>query len=175
MDRVLIRLVGLLGALLTPEAARADALVGTKTVTVISDPMGNPLPRSLPGAVMDYRLNVSNPLGNLLKPVKSVVIVENIPDNCDLQVTDLASAGRGPVEFLDGNLLGTGLLGSGLTFTYNPAAVDSVEFYSEGAWTSTTSATSGSYNPSIRAVRITLAGTFATSTAFQLRYRVRIR
>jgi len=174
MPRVLIWLIALLAALLAPTAAFADALVGTKSATVVSDTLGNLVPRSLPGSVVDYRLNVSNPVGNLLKPVRGVVIVENIPANCDLQVTDLGG-GKGPVEFLDGNLLGTGLLGSGLTFTYNPAIVDSVEFYDGATWASTTTATSGDYNPSIRAVRITLAGTFATSTAFQLRYRVRIR
>jgi hypothetical protein len=173
--RIVIGLLALL-SVLAPGSALADQVSITRSTTVISDSMSNANPRLFTDSVMDYRLSISNPAGNLLTPVRNIVIVENMPTNCDLQVTDIAAAGKGPVEFLDGSLLGTGLVSSGLTYTYNPAAVDSIEFSTDGVtFFSTVAATSGNYNPSIRAVRITLAGTFATSTTFQLRYRVRIK
>lgn len=175
MSGIVRCLIALL-AILVPGMASAADLVISRATSVISDSMNNVNPRLFTDTVMDYKLTVSNPLGNVLVPVKNIVIVENIPTNCDLQVTDIAGAGKGPVEFLDGSLLGTGLLSSGLTYTYSTVAVDSIEFSTDGiTWTSNTSATSGTYNASIRAIRITLAGTFATSTAFQLRYRVKIR
>jgi hypothetical protein len=175
MDRLIFRLVALLLAIVVPRAAFADALTLVRSVTVISDDMSNAKPRVFAGSVVDYKIAVSNPVGNLTTPVKNVVIVENIPAGGDLQVTDIAAAGKGPVEFLDGSLLGTGLASSGLTYTYNPAVVDSIEFYDGTAWVSNAAATSGNYNPGIRAIRVTLAGTFVTSTTFQLRYRVRVR
>lgn len=175
MNRIVTALIAFL-SVLAPGSAFADQITITRATTVISDTMNNANPRLFTDSVMDYKLTFNNPLGNALTPVRNMVIVENIPTNCDLQVTDLAGTGKGPVEFLDGSLLGTGLLNSGLTYTYNPAVVDSIEFSTDGStWTSNASATSGNYNPSIRAIRITLAGTFATSTAFQLRYRVKIR
>jgi hypothetical protein len=175
MSRIVHGLIALLLAL-APGSAFADPVTITRATAVISDTMNNLNPRLFTDTVMDYKLTVSNPLGNALVPVRNIVIVENMPTNCDLQVTDIATAGKGPVEFLDGSLLGTGLLSSGLTYTYNPAAVDSIEFSTDGVtFVSTAAATSGNYNPSIRAIRITLAGTFVTSTAFQLRYRVKIK
>lgn len=175
MSRIVTGLIAFLVAM-APGSAVADALGIVRTPTVISDSMGNAKPRVFTDSVVDYKVAISNPIGNLTTPVRNIVIVENIPAGGDLQVTDIAAVGKGPVEFLDGSLLGTGLLSSGLTYTYNPAIVDSIEFSTDGViWSSTASATSGNYNPGIRAIRITLAGTFATSTTFQLRYRVKIR
>jgi len=170
-------LLTILAAGLVPGAANAAELVVGRATTIISDSMSNPNPRLFTDTVMDYRISVSNPVGNLTSSVKTVVIVENIPTNCDLQMTDLPGANnRGPVEFIDNNLLGVNLIRSGLAYTYDPASVDSIEFSTDGTnWVSSASATSGNYNPSIRAIRITLAGTFATSTTVQLRYRVKIR
>jgi hypothetical protein len=170
----IVRYLIVLLAMLAPGAASAADVVITRTTTAISDSMQNINPRLFTDTVMDYRMNISNPLGNATSSVRNIKIVENIPTNCDLQVTDIGAAGKGPVEFQDGVLLG--LLGSGLTYTYDTTQVDSIEFSTDGlTWVSNASATVGNYNPSIRAIRITLAGTFVTTGAFQLRYRVKIR
>ncbi len=167
----------LIGATLATAPAAVDPLTITKSVTIVSDPLGNLVPRSLPGSVADYRTVASNPLGNVLKPVRNLVLVENVPANVVLRVSDIATAGKGPVEFADGNLLGTGLLASGLTLSYSAAspATDGVEFSDGSSWGYQPSGDANGYDSRVRAMRITLTGTFATATSFQLRYRVRIR
>ena len=54
-----------LTAMLAGAPAAADPLVLTKSVTTVSDPLGNAVPRALPGSVADYRTLASNPLANL--------------------------------------------------------------------------------------------------------------
>lgn len=157
--------------------ADADPLTITKGVGAISDPLGNLAPRLLPGAVADYRTTASNPVGNLLKPVRNIVLTETLPPNVILRVSDIATAGKGPVEFADGSLLGTGLLASGLALAYSTTqpASDGLEFFDGTSWTYQPVADAGGYDTRVRAFRVTLTGTFATNTSFQLRYRVTIR
>jgi hypothetical protein len=54
----------LLSALLVllPTAALADPITATKSVAMVSDPMGNLIPRAIPGAVLDYTATLANPL-----------------------------------------------------------------------------------------------------------------
>lgn len=164
-------------ALLTATPAHADPIAVSKSVTIVSDPVGDLTPRSLPGSIADYRTTASNPLGNLFQPVRNLVLVETLPATVDLRVVDLAGAGRGPVEFSDGNLLGTGLLSSGLTYSYSTAnpGNDSIEFFNGTSWSYQPVPDSEGYDRNVRAMRITLSSTFATNTSFQLRYRVKIR
>lgn len=166
-----------LAAMLAVAPAAADPLVLTKSVTTVSDPLGNTVPRALPGSVTDYRTLVNNPLANLARPVRSVVLVEPLPANVILYVRDLAGAGKGPVEFADGSLLGTGLASSGLSLSYSTTAPagDGVEFSDGASWAYQPVPDANGYDARVRAIRLTLSGTFATNTSFQLRYRVRIR
>lgn len=168
-------LVIALGLVAAP--ALADPLTITKSVVFVADQVGTAAaPRSLPGAVADYRTLASNPVGNLTKPVRNVVIVEDLPTTVVFSVADL-KAGKGPVEFADGSLLGTGLLPSGLTYSYSATlpATDGLEFWDGASWTYQPTADANGCDSRVRAIRVTLNGTFTAATLFQLRYRVRIK
>jgi hypothetical protein len=151
--------------------ARADPLTIIKTVTIVSDPVGNAVPRSVPGAVADYRTTATNPVANVAKPVRNLVLAETLPADVVLRVTDLAGAGKGPVEFADG------LPPSGLTYAYSAATptTDGLEFSNGTTWAYQPVPDADGYDANVRAIRITLGSTFATATSFQLRYRTRIR
>lgn len=167
-------------ALAAAAPARAEPLVITKTATVISDSLGYTVtPRSLPGAVVDYKVLYQNPLANLLKPVRNIVTEDVLPANVILSVADIAAGGKGPVEFLDGSLLGTGLLGSGLTYTFTSlgSTTDGIDFHNGTAWGYVPQPDAAGYDANVRAIRVSTATgvTFAPATQFQLRYRVKIR
>ncbi|KQT31313.1 hypothetical protein ASG29_15245 [Sphingomonas sp. Leaf412] len=166
-----------IAALLAPAAAAADPLTVTKTVSVVSDPLGNANPRSIPGAAADYRTRATNPLANIFKPVTGIRLEEPLAANLILYVGDLAGAGKGPVEFLDGSLLGLGLGSSTLSYGYVAltAAGDALEFSDGTGWGYQPVADAAGYDAKVRSVRVTLSGTFATNTSFQLRYRAKIR
>lgn len=170
-------LIAALAAALAPAPAHADPIAVSKSVTLVSDPLGNLIPRSLPGSVADYRTLATNPLANLFKPVRNIQLVETLPDMVVLRVADLAGPGKGPVEFVDGSLLGTGLLSSGLTYSYSASApaTDGLEYWNGTTWAYQPVADADGYDRNVRAIRITLGSTFATGSAFQLRYRVKIR
>lgn len=172
MRRALLALFPLLFA--TP--AWGDSLTVTKTATVISDPLGYTLvPRSLPGAIVDYKVLYQNPSGNFLKPVRNLVTEDVLPANVVLNVGDLAGAGKGPVEFVDGGLLGLGASGLGYSFASLASSTDGLEFYNGTTWAYTPQPDAAGYDPAVRAIRVTTTATFATNTSFQLRYRVKIR
>lgn len=156
---------------------QAQTISVAKTVTIVSDPIGNLVPRSLPGSVADYRTLATNPSNNVFRTVRNIVLVEALPATVDLRVSDLSGSGSGPVEFADGNLLGTGLLSSGLGYTYSPSnpTTDSTEFFDGTTWSYQPVPDADGYDRNVRAMRITLSSTFVTATSFQLRYRVKIR
>jgi hypothetical protein len=157
--------------------AAADPLTSTRTATVVSDPVGNATPRSLPGAVVDYRTRVTNPVGNAVATVRNVVLVEPIADTVVLRVADLGASGSGPVEFLDGSLLGIGLLSSGLAYRYSASAptTDGLEFFDGTSWAYQPVPDAAGYDPNVRAMRVTLTSSFAAASTIQLRYRVKIK
>ena len=160
-----------------PGVATADPLTVTKTVTAVADPLGNLFPRSIPGSTADYRTRATNPSANALVPVRNVRLEEPLAANLILYVGDLAGAGKGPVEFADGSLLGLGLAGSGLTYNYVAltAEGDALEFSDGSSWGYQPVPDAAGYDARVRAIRVTLGGTFASGTTFQLRYRVKIR
>lgn len=162
-------------ALALSGVAGADPLTVAKTVTIVADPLGNANARSLPGATADYRTRATNPLANLTKPVTALKLEEPVAANVAFYVRDLATAGKGPVEFADGALLG--LLGSGLTYGYTAltAPADALEFWDGASWSYQPVPDADGYDATVRAVRVTLTGTFATGGSFQLRYRVKIK
>lgn len=172
-----MRPVLLLSLALCAAPALADPLTITKSVTIVSDPIGNAVPRSVPGAVADNRTLATNPAANLVKPVRNVVLTETLPADVMLRVTDLSGAGKGPVEFVDGSLLGTGLAASGLTYSYSASspANDGLEFWNGTNWSYQPVADANGYDANVRAIRVTLGANFAPATSFQLRYRTRIR
>lgn len=172
--RYLLLLLGIM----IPGALSAAALVVTKSVSVVADQVNTLNPKALPGSTIDVALVVDNPNGALSgNVVGQVKIVDTIPSYLQLQVGDYASAGAGPVEFNDGSLLGTGLIGSGLSLTYKGLrdATDGVEFSTDGVdWTYQPTSTGG-YDANVRAIRVTLTGTQTPLSRFRLRYRTMLR
>lgn len=171
-----MRLRLLLPALLVATPALADAINVTKTATVISDPLGNLIPRSVPGAVVDYRIALSNPLTNAGQPVRNMVFEDQLPANVKLRVSDLGGANSGPVVFTDGEVI-LGVGSSGLTYTFGGlgSTTDSIDFYDGTSWGYTPVPDAAGYDARVRAVRIKPVTTFKTSGSFTLRFRVQIR
>lgn len=171
-----MRLLLFLFALIVAGPVAAAPITVSKSVTIVSDPMNNAAPRSIPGAVADYKTLATNPNG-VLAPVRNIVLTETLQANVIMRVSDIGTAGKGPVEFSDGSLLGTGLLGSGLVYTYSAAnpTTDGLEFYDGNTWGYQPMADADGYDARVKAIRVTLTATFAPGTSFQLRYRVKIR
>ncbi|MET3825319.1 putative repeat protein (TIGR01451 family) [Sphingomonas sp. PvP055] len=166
-----------LGVAILPAAARADPLTVTKTAAVVSDQISTVAPKALPGATVDYRVLFSNPSGNLLTPVRNITIDDVLPTRVVLRVADIAAAGKGPVEFLDGSLLGLGLGGSGLScgFTSYASTTDCIDFSDGTSWSYVPSPDADGYDARVRAIRVKPVTTFATNGSFQIRYRVKIQ
>lgn len=170
----------LMPALLLPFATAQGAdLAIVKAMTVVADQVNTANPKALPGSSLDYAITVTNPLGNGLAPVRNEVIADVIPARLALRVADYGAAGSGPVEFADGNLLGTGLLATGLTYNFVSlaSATDAVDFSSDGGatWTYVPTADAGGYDARVNAIRVRLTGTHSAGTSFRLRFRTRIR
>ena len=170
-----IPIAAALAMALQPMAAAADTLTVTKTATVISDPLGSAAPKSLPGAVVDYKVVFTNPVTNAAKPVANIVVDDQLPANVILRVSDLAAAGKGPVEFLDGGLLGLFSSGLSCTFVSLSSTSDCIEFSDGTSWTYVPVPDSNGYDANVRAIRVKPGTTFTTAGSFQLRYRVKIK
>jgi uncharacterized repeat protein (TIGR01451 family) len=170
-----IAIVGAMAMAMHAATAAADTLGVTKTATVISDPVGSVAPKSLPGAVVDYKVVFTNPATNALKPVNNVVVEDQLPANVILRVSDLAGAGKGPVEFLDGNILGLFSSGLACSFVSLSSTSDCIEFSDGTSWTYVPVPDANGYDGNVRAIRLKPATTFNTAGSFQLRYRVKIR
>lgn len=172
------RLLAFAAAVLLPLAAvHAAGLVVTKSSSVVSDAVSTLNPKALPGATVDYSLVVENTNGLLSGTVvRQVVITDTIAPGVKLYVGDYGAAGSGPIEFADGNLLGTGLLSSGVSLTYRGLAdtTDGIEFSDGTSW-SYRPVSTGGYDANVRAVRVTLSGTQIPTSRFRLRYRVVVR
>lgn len=166
----------LLIALLVSAPALADPISVTKTVSAVSDPLGNLLPRGVPGAVVDYKVSFANPATNTGQPVRNMVFEEQLPANVKLRVSDLGGAGSGPVIFTDGDVI-LGLGASGLTYTFSGlgSTADGIDFYDGSSWSYTPVPDADGYDVRVRAIRIKPVTTFKTSGSFTLRYRAQIQ
>ena len=166
-------------ALLAAPAPLAGAgLTVTKTTSVVADGINLANPKALPGATLAAAVLVVSPLGNGLAAIGGVTVVDTISTSVKLRVADLGVGGSGPVEFADGNLLGLGLLGSGLGFRFTSLAStsDGVDFSTDGVtWTYQPVADAAGYDANVRAIRVRLTGTQTVGSGFRLRYRVAIR
>ena len=114
---------------LAPESQPAN-LVLQKSVLTVYDPVNNSSnPKAIPGSWVDYTLSATNS-GSGSVDVDSLLIVEPVPANAALFVADLAGAGSGPVEFIDGS----GAASSGLSLQYGGPgdAGDDIEFSTDG-------------------------------------------
>ncbi len=161
-------------ALPWPGSASGADLTATKTATVVSDPLGNAAPKSLPGAVVEYKVLFTNPVGNTTNTVNALQIDDVLPTSVVLRVADLVG-GAGPIEFADGGLVG--LLGSGLTCPYVSLAstTDCFDFYDGSSWAYVPTPDANGYDARVRAIRIKPRSSFKVLGSFQIRYRVKIR
>lgn len=167
-----------LAALVPVAAAQAAALIVTKTSVVVADQVNTLNPKAIPNATIDYAIRVDNPNGILSgQAIGAVYIQDAIPTTVVLRVADYGAAGSGPVEFMDGNLLGLGLLGSGLGYSFSglASAGDGLEFFNGTTWSYTPVPDAQGYDANVRAIRVRLTGTQSASSAFRLRFRVRLR
>ena len=156
--------------------ALADPIVVTKSVTVVSDPLGNLIPRGVPGAVIDYNVTLGNPATNALLPIRNMVFEETLPANVKLRVSDLTGAGTGPVAFVDGEVI-LGIGSSGLTYTFTSLAstTDGIDFYNGVSWSYVPVPDANGYDANVRAIRVKPLTTFKTGGSFTLRYRAQIQ
>lgn len=144
----------------TATIVRAELLV-MKAVTAISDPIeGTTKPKSLPGAVMQYQITVSNN-GSGLADNNSLVITDPVPANTKFV---LAS-----VTFVDG------MPNSGLTLA--PANVTYSSVGSAGPWTYTPVNDGGGADANVKALKIAPQGVMAgkngaTAPNFSVMFRV---
>ncbi len=99
----------------------SSELNAAKSVSVISDPVGSISPYALPGAVLEYQIDVSNP-GQPLD-TDTVVLTDTLPSDVKLLVSDPAA-----FVFTDG------ATASGLTFAWAGSAStsDDVRFSTDG-------------------------------------------
>lgn len=163
-------------AALTATPALADQITVAKSAAVVSDPLGNLFPRSLPGSVVDYTITLTNPIGNAGKPVRNMIFEDAIPANTILRVSDLGGASSGPVVFTNGAIV-LGIGDSGLTYTFGGLGdqTDGIDFYNGTTWTYTPVPDANGYDANVRAIRIKPITTFKTSGSFTLRFRVKVR
>ncbi len=164
----------LLAGLSTP--ALADPISATKSVSIISDPMGNLIPRAIPGAVVDYSATLANPLTNLGKSVRGIAFEDQLPANVILRVSDLGATGSGPVVFTNGAIV-LGIGDSGLTYSFAGlgSTTDGIEFSNGASWTYTPVPDANGYDANVRAIRVKPVTTFKAGGSFTVRFRVKLR
>ncbi len=152
-------------------------LTHLKTVTVVSDPFnGSSNPKSIPGAIQLYSIQVSNQGGGAVD-ADSLVVTDTIPPNTAMMLTDAGASGSGPIAFLQGST------SSGLSFTFGSfdSSTDDVEFSNDGGntWSYTPTPNAEGYDPAITHVRVRLRGAMSANSGgddpgFELRWRVRV-
>jgi uncharacterized repeat protein (TIGR01451 family) len=154
--------------------AKTVPLTVVKLSSVVSDPVnGTMYPKAIPGAVVEYRVVVSNPAAT---PVDAgtLVLTDPLAPELELRVADLAGTGSGPVAFIDG------VPSSGVAYTFASlgAGTDDLSFSNDGGvtWTYMPVPDGEGYDPAVNALRITPQGALGAGNAqFTVRFRVRIR
>jgi len=153
-------------------------LVITKTGTTSSDPTNGTLnPKSIPGALVEYEIEVRNQ-GVGQPDADQLEVVDQIPDGSFLVVDDFASPGSGPVNFVDG------LVSSGLSYTFSGlnSATDDVAFSDDHGMSFGYQPTIGvdGTDPDVTHIRVTPQGVFLPSgpggdPEFRVQFNVRVR
>jgi uncharacterized repeat protein (TIGR01451 family) len=167
---------------LTAQTTTAGAASNTATLTVstgltllkssqtYSDPFnGTANPKAIPGAFVTYTIIVGNPTTTAVD-ANTVFVVDAVPANTDLFVSNLGGAGSGPVAFT--------ALGSGLTYAFASLAstTDDVSFSNDGgtSYLYTPVPNAAGVDPAVTHIRINPKGTFGAASSFQLQFRVRV-
>ena len=156
---------------LSAAAASAAPLVITKTSQTVSDPVGNLLPKAIPGALIDYTISITNPVANGLTAVNGIYFSIVIPTKTKLCLADLGPLFSGPVAFT----AGTSLLSYG--FTALTSGTDGLDFSSDGGttWTYQPIADSDGCDAAVTNVRVKMTGTQLAASTASIRFRVKLK
>jgi uncharacterized repeat protein (TIGR01451 family) len=135
------------------------SLVNVKSSTALSDPFnGTSNPKRIPDGAVRYDVTVTN-TGFGTVNANTLFIYDAIPTNTSLYVTDIGTAGSGPVSFSNGSLT------SSLTYTFTSLAstTDDVDFSNNGgsSYSYTPVANANGVDPNVTNIRINPKGTFA--------------
>jgi len=133
-----------------------------KTMEVLEDPInGISDPKAIPGATINYIVETTNS-GSGGADTDTFKVIDQIPANTLLLVTDYNATTPGPVLFTDG------AVSSGLTYTF--AALDDlnddVEFSDDGGatWDYEPAANTDGVDPAVTHIRVNPKGTLASSS-----------
>lgn len=144
----------------------AALLIVSKTSTVISDPVnGTVNPKAIPGAIVEYTINVRNAGGGTVDS-SSIIILDEMPANA-------AFATGTPVTFANGTP-------SSQLNAFNAATMVRFSAAPEGAAPYTYTPV-GAFDANVRGIRIAPTGTMAAATSatnqpnFTIRFRARVQ
>lgn len=162
----------LFGAASTPIASAGFTVWTPPPLTIVksSQALADPLngvvnPKLIPGALVGYTITVSNPHSYAVTP-NSIVVIDAPGGLLDLQATDIAGAGSGPVLFQNG------FPSSTLTYAFAglAALADDVDFSNDGGTTWTYVPTPGAdgADGAVTHIRIRPKGTMAPGSSFSL-------
>lgn len=151
----------------------------TKQLEVISDPVsGSSNPKLIPGALVDYYLDVANPS---TQSIENVAVSDDLPAEMELFVQPLVATGA-PFEFIDGGVGGGSPSGLTSNFVALTDPTDGLAFSNDGGATYTyvPTADAAGFDGNITNIRFTLDGTFNPAAPplipeFRLRLRTRLR
>lgn len=116
----------------TARVADSTSLAVRKTSETRADPFNSTTnPKAIPGARVRYTVRLTNGGAAQIVDANSLTVIDRIPANTSLIVTDIAASGSGPVRFVDG------VPASGLTYTFSglAAASDDLAFSNDGGVT----------------------------------------
>lgn len=163
----LLSCLALLG--LSAPAIAANPVTIVKSATTKSDPLNNGNPMAIPGAIVEYKLDLTGASSG----VTSLEVVDAVPAHMTfcLSTFDLVV---GPVVFTDTSfLLSSGI---GLLYTAVNNASDGLDF------STASTGTDWSYQPlpsavcdsAIKRIRIKFTGTFGASKTASVRFRMMV-
>ncbi len=140
-----------------------DGLAIAKSVETVSDPVtGTVTPKMIPGAYVDYFIDVENPSSGT--PI-DISVDDVLPGEVALWVVALPGLSE-PFEFIDGGVSGAP---SGISFSFDTLAsiIDSVAFSNNGgvSFSYTPIADANGLDANVTNIRFILSGTFLASGA----------
>jgi len=149
-----------------------------KTMEVLQDPVnGSTDPKAIPGATINYIVETTNS-GSGGADTDTFKVIDRIPTNTLLLVTDYNATTPGPVQFTDG------AVASGLSYTFTALddAADDVEFSDDGGttWDYEPTANPDGVDPAVTHIRINPKGMLASSSggndpSVQLSFKVLVQ
>lgn len=127
--------------------------------------------KNLPGGLVEYTISVTNP-NDFALDADSLVVADRTPAGLTLCVTDLGTAGSGPVSFADG----TTASGLGYGYVSLASGADNLEFSNDNGatWTYVPIPASDGCDPAVTDFRIRPSGSMTASSSFLVKARYRI-